>query len=249
MDDRFRQSGVPNPNGNPQYPSLGQSYNAAQQNTLPPLGSAQQYPSLYNHHNSNPQTPITPHTPVSSAATSAASIPPIAPQHPPLRPLQPSPSYMLASSSYSQPSLLPTSGAHSNPLGQNPLTAGLQDVRAGGMGMGMYPHPQTVLSNQDSEPVHVVGQQGRRGVLPTHPGRPSPAVGKTITNPTKNAEGKYECPHCNKTYLHLKHLKRHLLRRKFVPRRVMFNCSQQQTRASALTSATFARTLSRAVTS
>ncbi|KAL1592361.1 hypothetical protein SLS60_011440 [Paraconiothyrium brasiliense] len=214
MDDRFRQPGVPNSNGNAQYPSLGQSYNAAQQNTLPPLGSAQQYSSMYNHHNSNPQTPITPHTPVTTSASSGASIPPIAPQHPPLRPLQPSPSYLLTTSSYSQAPLLPTSGAHSNALGQNPLTAGLQDVRAGGMAMGhpaLYPHPP-VLSNQDSEPVHVVGQQGRRGVLPTHPGRPSPAVGKTITNPTKNAEGKYECPHCNKTYLHLKHLKRHLLR-------------------------------------
>ncbi|KAF1980219.1 hypothetical protein BU23DRAFT_4708 [Bimuria novae-zelandiae CBS 107.79] len=212
MDDRFRQSGVPNPNGNSQYPPLGQSYNGQQQNTLPPLGSAQQYQPMYNHHNSNPQTPITPHTPVSNATSSGASIPPIAPQHPPLRPLQPSPSYMLTTSSYSQPPLLPTSGAHSNALGQNALTAGLQDVRAGGMGMGMYPHPSTVLSNQDSEPVHVVGQQGRRGVLPTHPGRPSPAIGKTMANPTKNAEGKYECPHCNKTYLHLKHLKRHLLR-------------------------------------
>lgn len=30
--------------------------------------------------------------------------------------------------------------------------------------------------------------------------------------PQKDADGKYPCPHCNKTYLHAKHLKRHLLR-------------------------------------
>lgn len=217
MDDRFRQNGVPNSNvnGTQQYPSLTQSYNQAQQNTLPPLGNGQQSFSLYGHHNSNPQTPITPHTPASTPSTSAASIPSIASQHPPLRPLQPSPSYMLTTSSYSQAPLLSTSAAHSSSLGQNPLTAGLQDARAGGMGLGMYPHPQTVLSNQESEPVHVVGQQGRRGVLPTHPGRPNPVAGKSITNPTKNAEGKYDCPYCTKSYQHLKHLKRHHLRREY----------------------------------
>ncbi|KAI7520336.1 hypothetical protein KC317_g22415, partial [Hortaea werneckii] len=30
--------------------------------------------------------------------------------------------------------------------------------------------------------------------------------------PQKDADGKYPCPHCNKTYLHAKHLRRHLLR-------------------------------------
>ncbi|EGD98513.1 hypothetical protein TESG_05885, partial [Trichophyton tonsurans CBS 112818] len=30
--------------------------------------------------------------------------------------------------------------------------------------------------------------------------------------PAKDADGKFPCPHCNKTYLHAKHLKRHLLR-------------------------------------
>jgi hypothetical protein len=49
-------------------------------------------------------------------------------------------------------------------------------------------------------------------VLPTIPGRPPPTTGKAPANPTKNADNKYECPHCIKTYLHLKHLKRHLLR-------------------------------------
>ncbi|CAI6337106.1 unnamed protein product [Periconia digitata] len=163
MDDRFRQSGLPTPNGG-QYQH---AYNTSQNQlpTLPPLhGSNAQYPSMYAQH-SNPQTPITPHTPVS------------------------------------RPAGMPN---------------GLQDVRLGGLGMTphsqLYPHPP-VLANQEPDPVlHVVGQQGRRGILPTVPGRPTPAAGKAVTNMNKNAEGKYECPHCNKTYLHLKHLKRHLLR-------------------------------------
>jgi hypothetical protein len=224
MDDRYRQTGLPAPAGN-QYQSLGQQqqqYNGAQSHlpTLPPIqGNGTQFPSMYSH-NSNPQTPITPHTPATSGANSNSSIPPITSQHPPLRPIQPSPSsYLPMSSSYSQAPLMSTAGAHANilQLAPAPMSNGLQDMRVGGMGMTphsqLYPHPP-MLANQEPEPVHVVGQQGRRGVLPTHPGRPAPAAGKAPTNPNKNADGKYECPHCNKTYLHLKHLKRHLLRRK-----------------------------------
>ena len=67
---------------------------------------------------------------------------------------------------------------------------------------------------------HVVGSQGRRGILPSAPGR-APAVTngangqKSNAIPAKDADGKFPCPNCNKTYLHAKHLKRHLLRRKF----------------------------------
>ena len=68
-------------------------------------------------------------------------------------------------------------------------------------------------------PTRVVGSQGRRGILPSAPGRP--AVGTTGTTPSKDVitmarddNGRYPCPHCTKTYLHKKHLKRHLLRRK-----------------------------------
>ncbi|MCJ1387362.1 hypothetical protein MMC18_000205 [Xylographa bjoerkii] len=72
---------------------------------------------------------------------------------------------------------------------------------------------------QDEVPrTHVVGSQGRRGILPSAAGRPV-AVTKEGTSstkssivPTKDADGKFPCPHCNKTYLHAKHLKRHLLR-------------------------------------
>ncbi|KAJ5655174.1 hypothetical protein N7507_007124 [Penicillium longicatenatum] len=64
----------------------------------------------------------------------------------------------------------------------------------------------------------VVGSQGRRGILPSVPGRATPVTNgingaaKSTTIPAKDADGKFPCPHCNKTYLHAKHLKRHLLR-------------------------------------
>lgn len=64
----------------------------------------------------------------------------------------------------------------------------------------------------------VVGSQGRRGILPSVPGRVAPVTNgvngtaKNTTIPAKDADGKFPCPHCNKTYLHAKHLKRHLLR-------------------------------------
>ena len=76
-----------------------------------------------------------------------------------------------------------------------------------------------ILNN--SEPIHVVGSQGRRGILPSANGRPV-AVAGTSTSKSSTAglkkdpdDGKWPCDHCNKRYLHAKHLKRHLLRRKF----------------------------------
>ncbi|KAF2489287.1 hypothetical protein BU16DRAFT_598185 [Lophium mytilinum] len=218
MDDRFRPNGM-STQGGPQYQPLAPQYHAPQSHlhTLPPLnGNASQYaPSYGQNTNSNPHTPISAHPPSSSAASNHNSaIPPIA-THAPLRPIQPSPSYSLYGTS--QAGLLPASVTQSNPhpLAPAPTPGSLQDLRQGGLGLNnqlnQYSHPP-LLANQEAEPVHVVGQQGRRGVLPTHPGRPAPAVGKAPANPTKNAENKFECPHCNKTYLHLKHLKRHLLR-------------------------------------
>ncbi|KAH6690365.1 hypothetical protein F5X68DRAFT_69374 [Plectosphaerella plurivora] len=67
------------------------------------------------------------------------------------------------------------------------------------------------------QPTHVVGSQGRRGILPSAPGRPAApqagtAAAKQTVIPVKDADGKFPCPHCTKTYLHAKHLKRHLLR-------------------------------------
>jgi hypothetical protein len=74
-------------------------------------------------------------------------------------------------------------------------------------------------SPRDDTRTHVVGSQGRRGILPSAPGRtavpPENANGspRNTAIPTKDADGKFPCPNCNKTYLHAKHLKRHMLRR------------------------------------
>ncbi len=74
-------------------------------------------------------------------------------------------------------------------------------------------------AREDSPPIHVVGSQGRRGILPSSAGRPpaigenAPAATKGLAAPTKDAGGKFPCEHCPKVYLHIKHLKRHMLRR------------------------------------
>lgn len=88
---------------------------------------------------------------------------------------------------------------------------------------GVMPHGGTVMQQgplqEGEQPTHVVGSQGRRGILPSAPGRaPVGQVNsKGQVTPVKDADGKFPCPHCTKTYLHAKHLKRHLLRRKCTP--------------------------------
>ena len=85
--------------------------------------------------------------------------------------------------------------------------------------LGEHISSTTLALQGDREqlPTHVVGSQGRRGILPSTVGRPAavpPTANQKAGNlPAKDAEGKFPCPHCNKTYLHAKHLKRHLLRR------------------------------------
>lgn len=76
-----------------------------------------------------------------------------------------------------------------------------------------------ILQHENDQPTHVVGSQGRRGILPTAPGKAAitttaGGIPKAAVIPAKDADGKFPCPHCTKTYLHAKHLKRHLLRRK-----------------------------------
>ena len=74
---------------------------------------------------------------------------------------------------------------------------------------------------EEPPPTHVVGSQGRRGILPSAAGRPVAVAGantsgqKAAPTPEKDDDGKYPCKHCTKTYLHAKHLKRHLLRRRY----------------------------------
>ncbi|KAF7505855.1 hypothetical protein GJ744_012477 [Endocarpon pusillum] len=73
-------------------------------------------------------------------------------------------------------------------------------------------------ASREQPTTHVVGSQGRRGILPSAPGRATVTTNgvngasKGAAMPAKDADGKFPCPNCNKTYLHAKHLKRHLLR-------------------------------------
>lgn len=77
----------------------------------------------------------------------------------------------------------------------------------------------TTELGRDPTRTHVVGSQGRRGILPSAPGRPPVMANgvngttKSSAVPQKDADGKFPCPNCTKTYLHAKHLKRHMLRR------------------------------------
>lgn len=83
--------------------------------------------------------------------------------------------------------------------------------------------PNAGDDNDMGSRAHVVGSQGRRGILPSADGKPiavgsngSALAAKNTVIPQKDADGKFPCPHCSKTYLHGKHLKRHMLRRKFI---------------------------------
>jgi hypothetical protein len=93
-----------------------------------------------------------------------------------------------------------TNGLH--PFGQQPVHTPLHS-------------PASVFSSISPRPTHVVGQQGRRGILPSAPGRKAAVPGKLLQNMTKDSDGKYQCRYCNNKYLHAKHLKRHHLRREF----------------------------------
>ncbi|KAJ5283452.1 hypothetical protein N7505_001432, partial [Penicillium chrysogenum] len=93
-----------------------------------------------------------------------------------------------------------------------------------GKGWGMTPDVNGANgSPYAKEPprTQVVGSQGRRDIFPSVPGRATPVsngvngTAKSTTILAKDADGKFPCPHCNKTYLHAKHLKRHLLRLEF----------------------------------
>jgi len=208
-----------------------QSQDSPSHQTLPPLQSQNpgyaQFGSLsYAHPGSQSHTPTTPHAPVSSSmgngSTNAYShISPASAMGPPGYP-----NYNMSSSM-----MYPSSTSTSMPGATSAV--GLPNIRPmppGGVGGPMNGLPSlanaqlgqqpSFLQNEEA-PTHVVGSQGRRGILPSAPGRPNApvtAAGQTTKNmiPQKDADGKYPCPHCNKTYLHAKHLKRHLLRREFL---------------------------------
>ncbi|KAK2067569.1 hypothetical protein P8C59_001298 [Phyllachora maydis] len=83
--------------------------------------------------------------------------------------------------------------------------------------------PQTTTAASHPQPIAPAPPPGGRvpPVLRPMPAggvvsQPAPAPAGSATAkaqiPQKDADGKFPCPHCTKTYLHAKHLKRHLLR-------------------------------------
>ncbi|KAI0971379.1 hypothetical protein F4678DRAFT_472402 [Xylaria arbuscula] len=204
------------------------------QHTLPPLqhnNNSSSMQSIYGSHPHTPRTPGTPSTP--QPQNNMSNYPP--PNAGPARG-----SYGMMPNQYQNPpqgyptttSMMPQASvavSHPQPIAPAPAAARppvLRPMPAGGImpgsgmsspygGSPMMSHQPSLL--QDAEqPTHVVGSQGRRGILPSAPGRPAAPTGsgasKNTVIPQKDADGKFPCPHCTKTYLHAKHLKRHLLR-------------------------------------
>ncbi|RFU72075.1 c2h2 transcription factor [Trichoderma arundinaceum] len=200
--------------------------------TLPPLQphTVAMQP-LYGSHPHTPRTPGTPNAPTPNSLPSYQQ-----------QTSQPGPRpgvYSMAQNPYpphqgyaTSAGMMPqatTAASHPQPIAPAP-TGGrgppvLRPMPPGGLmpqpgvaspyGPGSLMQPNPILQDAD-QPTHVVGSQGRRGILPSAPGRPTAqAAGSGAKNtviPVKDADGKFPCPHCTKTYLHAKHLKRHLLR-------------------------------------
>lgn len=118
----------------------------------------------------------------------------------------------------------PSSASQSGKLADiRPMpTGGMSEPLLGSTVSKTTSHPATaqLSATQDEGPTHVVGSQGRRGILPSSNGRPvavadSSGSKAAIAGLKKDPDdGKWPCEHCSKRYLHAKHLKRHLLRRK-----------------------------------
>lgn len=237
MDNHFNPGYMPSySQGGAQHPPLGSfgslpnpahQQDSPSHTTLPPLqnqnGGGYQFGSLsYGHGGSQSQTPTTPHTPASSSMSSnnSGAVAHMTPSYP-----QP-PGSMLPPSSFNPPygisqsmpyptstttSLPPTSSIGGLPAIRPMPPSGLPSLSSSGQ------LSQPAFMQNEEAPTHVVGSQGRRGILPSAPGRPNPpAQGSAQSSksmiPQKDQDGKFPCPHCNKTYLHAKHLKRHLLR-------------------------------------
>ncbi|PGG99747.1 hypothetical protein AJ79_08436 [Helicocarpus griseus UAMH5409] len=226
----------PPPLSNLQY-QMQPHYSMAQPHTLPPLQHPQSHSPVHPSYMGQPYRHEMPRYPPTSAndvyAASSAPMPP----HTTVNSLPPS-SFLTHHHSQQQfPShgLLPpstTSQAYPQPIAPAPPRDRRSDY-GGALPSGAFsdaeskgpvvsntnglPSTSTAFVPKDPPRTQVVGSQGRRGILPSVPGRAAAitnganGTGKTAI-PAKDADGKFPCPHCNKTYLHAKHLKRHLLR-------------------------------------
>ncbi|KAJ6064257.1 hypothetical protein N7499_012937 [Penicillium canescens] len=205
----------------PQY-SMQPQYPVSQPHTLPPLQPHHPQSPAPHHYMGQPYRPDLSRYPASTHDVYGASTAPMMPhttahqQYPP-----PPPSVLPPAStaqSYPQPI------APAPPRDRRPDFNGLPSGAfsySDGKGWGMTPDVNGANGSpyaKEQPRTQVVGSQGRRGILPSVPGRATPVTNgvngtaKSTTIPAKDADGKFPCPHCNKTYLHAKHLKRHLLR-------------------------------------
>ncbi|KAG0649068.1 Nicotinate catabolism cluster-specific transcription factor [Hyphodiscus hymeniophilus] len=223
MDSSYSSYGM---NSNNSLP--GVSPHQLQHNTtLPPL---QPNATMQNNNNygSNPHTPRTPNTP--GSGNMMGSYPQNQMPQQPRYNMMPANNYQQQQQVRYSSSMIPQSStAMTQPQSIAPAPSNgkmpqpLRPMPPNGMHMQpsmASPYGQNNMMSQppmmmEEQPTHVVGSQGRRGILPSAPGRP--AVGATTAAkgsviPQKDADGKFPCPHCTKTYLHAKHLKRHLLR-------------------------------------
>ncbi|KAI0998288.1 hypothetical protein K3495_g9907 [Podosphaera aphanis] len=207
--------------------------------TLPPLQPSPHATMQPMYGGSAPQTPrtlATPSTPASATAMNFTSqMGQTSPQYQMMQSSQPARSYQMIPSANDPggyrvlSSMVPQSSGVSSmvypqaiaPAPHNRMSQVLRPMSQGGMHMqnpmsSPYGPPNNMLSQMTEmePPTHVVGSQGRRGILPSAPGRPpvTSSTGKNTIIPTKDADGKFPCQHCTKKYLHAKHLKRHLLR-------------------------------------
>ncbi|KAL3490591.1 hypothetical protein BJX62DRAFT_251932 [Aspergillus germanicus] len=227
----------------PQY-TMQPQYPVSQPHTLPPLqphhsqspaphsymGQAPYRPELNRYPPSthdvyaSSAAPIMPHTTVGSLPPSSFLSHPNPQGQPQQSPHYPPPHNVLPPASSAQTYPQPIAPAPPRDRQFNGLPSGAfsfsdgkpqpwmnGDPAAGANGAAAY-------AAKDAPRTQVVGSQGRRGILPSVPGRATPVTNgvngtaKNTTIPAKDADGKFPCPHCNKTYLHAKHLKRHLLR-------------------------------------
>lgn len=224
----------------PQY-SMQPQYPVSQPHTLPPLQPHHTQSPAPHPYMSQPYRPDLGRFPASTHDVYGASTAPIMP-HTTVGSQPPSmlshPNLSQAHQSYPPPpSVLPpasTAQSYPQPIAPAPprdrrdfngLPSGAfsySDGKSWGMSPDVNGANGSPYGAKEPPRTQVVGSQGRRGILPSVPGRATPVTNgngtpKSTTIPAKDADGKFPCPHCNKTYLHAKHLKRHLLRREFPP--------------------------------
>ncbi|OJD10449.1 hypothetical protein AJ78_08548 [Emergomyces pasteurianus Ep9510] len=227
----------PPPLSNLHHYQMQPHYSMAQPHTLPPLQHPQSHSPVHPSYLGQPYRHEMPRYPPTSAndvyAASSAPMPP----HTTVNSLPPS-SFLThhhSQQQYSSNGLLPpstTSQAYPQPIAPAPPRDRRSDY-GGALPSGAFSdsgskgppvantnslrNSPTAFVPKDPPRTQVVGSQGRRGILPSVPGRAAAITNGTngtakTAIPPKDADGKFPCPHCNKTYLHAKHLKRHLLR-------------------------------------